>query len=794
MSYEQKNKFSTEIAGRTLTIETGDLAFQTQGSCTVRYGDTVVLATAVRAPEAREGVDFFSLLVDYEERLYAAGIIKGSQWIKREGRPSDESILTTRVIDRSIRPLFKDTTRNDVQVVATVLSYDGENDPDIPALIAASAALAISPIPWNGPVAAVRVGRINGEWVLNTTFEAKKKSDLDLILAGTADHAVMIDCEAKEAPEEVVQDAVAFGMKHLKPIIALIEQVVAAVGQPKVTEAALTPEELAQRQKVATKLDAAIGNDLQTIFGHTSKAAYKAAVHALEEKVEASLKADSEVSKEDRAYGMKLFEERLDHAARRAVLDTGTRVDGRGIDELRTITSQVGILPRTHGSGLFQRGETQVLSVVTLGAPGDKQSLEGLDGKDKKRYMHHYNFPGYSVGEVKPQRSTGRREIGHGGLAEKALEPVLPDEKDFPYTIRVVSEVLASNGSSSQASACGSSLALMDAGVPIKRPVAGIAMGLLTDINDPSKYKVITDIQGIEDHSGDMDFKVAGTTEGITAIQLDIKSAGITLEVVKEALAGARKARLQILDVMTKAIAAPRTEMSQYAPRIEVLHIDPEMIRILIGPGGKTINQIIDETGVNIDVEKDGSVFVTSSDAAGLAKAKEWVEQLTKEVKVGEDYEGTITQIIKGRMNGDEIGAIVEFLPGKDGMVHISEIANYRIGKVSDVWKIGDRVKVRVKDVDREAGKISLTHRPFSEDITAPEAPAPHRGDDHGGFDRPRPGGRGGYGGGHDRGPRRDDRPRPDFTPNPAQRPDQPKEPFQPLDRITPAPRHDLDV
>ena len=801
MSYEQKNKFSTEYCGRTLTIETGSLAFQAHGSCTVRYGDTVVLATAVRAPEPREGVDFFPLLVDYEERLYAAGIIKGSQWIKREGRPSDESIITTRVIDRSIRPLFKDTARNDVQVVVTVLSYDGENDPDIPAIIAASTALAISPIPWNGPLAGIRVGRINGEWVLNTTYEARKKSEMDLILAGTADHVVMLDCEGSEVADDVVHDAIGFGLKHLRPALDLINQVVAAVGQPKIAEPALTEGEQAMHSKVAAKVDAAIGGDLQTIFGHTTKTAYRAAVRALEEKVEHALKEDSEVSKEARAFGMKLFEERLDHAARHAVLETGTRVDGRAVDEIRPLSASVGILPRTHGSGLFQRGETQVLSTVTLGAPGDQQSLEELDGKGKKRYMHHYNFPGFSVGEVKPQRSTGRREIGHGALAEKALEPVLPDEKEFPYTIRVVSEVLASNGSSSQASACGSTLALMDAGVPLKRPVAGIAMGLLADLNDPTKYRVITDIQGIEDHSGDMDFKVAGTTQGITAIQLDIKLGGITMDVVKQTLEGARQARLKILDVMAQAIAAPRAEMSPYAPRIEVLHIDPEMIRVLIGPGGKTINQIIDETGVNIDVEKDGTVFITSANADGMAKAKEWVEQLTKEVKVGEDYEGTVTQIIKGRMNGDEIGAIVEFLPGKDGMVHISEIANYRIGKVSDVWKIGDRVKVRVKDVDREAGKISLSHRPFSEDITVPEAPMPHRGDGgRGGFDRgprrrddrgPRHGG-GGYAPRHDA--PRHDAPRRDFSPNPGTRPDQPHEPFQPLDRIAPAPRHDLDV
>lgn len=747
MSYQQPNNFSINLAGRELVISTGSLAFQAHGSCTVKYGDTVVLATAVTTDEPREGVDFFPLLVDYEERLYAAGIIKGSQWIKREGRPSDEAILTTRVIDRSIRPLFKDSARKDVQVVLTVLSFDGENDPDIPALIAASTALAISPIPWNGPLGGVRVGRINGEWVLNGSYEARSKSDLDMIIAGTADQVVMVDAEAKELPNDVIYDAIAFGLKHIKPIIKLIEEVVAKVGQSKIAEIEPTAEELAKRELIAGKVDAIIGDKLQDIFGHTSKAAYKSAVAQLSNTVDETLKADNEVSKEDRAYGLKLFEERLDHAARRLVLEKGLRVDGRAIDEIRPLSANVSLLPRTHGSGLFQRGETQVLSIVTLGAPGDQQSLEEIEGKSKKRYMHHYNFPGFAVGEVKAVKSTGRREIGHGALAEKALEPVLPPEADFPYTIRVVSEVLASNGSSSQASVCGSSLALMDAGVPIKRHVAGVAMGLLADPNNTTKYKVITDIQGIEDHSGDMDFKIAGTTEGITAMQLDIKLGGISMDVIKEALENGRQARLKVIDTMTQAIAAPRPELSPHAPRIATIHINPELIRVLIGPGGKTINQIIDETGVNIDVEKDGTVFITSAHAEGLTKAKQWVEQLTHEVTVGEDYEGTVTQIIKGRMNGDEIGAIVEFLPGHDGMVHISELANYHVNKVSDLVKVGDKIKVRVKDVDKEAGKVSLTHRPFVEGYDEHQPIMPrsprrfdrndHRGGHSGGGSRP---------------------------------------------------------
>lgn len=701
-------KFSLEIAGRELKVEIGKLAQQAHGACTVSYGDTVVLATAVTSHQVREGVDYFPLMVDYEERLYAAGKIKGSRFIKREGRATDEAVLTARLIDRSIRPLFKESERNDVQVVVTVLSYDGINPPDFPALIATSLALGISPIVWDGPLAGVQVGRINGEWVLNCTVEAKQKSDLDLFIAGSKEEAIMIEAGAREVTEADMYAGIEFAGKHIRKILPFLEDIIAQVGQPK-EEPVRDEEKEAVLNQVKTKVDAVLAQeDIASCF-HPDKSRMKAAWQAITEKVDQILKDDNEVNKEGRAMGVAMISEALAKAFKSLVLDKKQRPDGRAFDQVRPLSAEVAVLPRTHGSALFNRGETQVLSIVTLGAPGDEQTLDTMEESGTKKYMHHYNFPGFSVGEVRPLRGPGRREIGHGALAEKALMPVLPEEGNFPYTIRVVSEVLSSNGSSSQASVCGSSLALMDAGVPVKAAVAGVAMGLVRDDKDHKRYEILTDIQGIEDHEGHMDFKIAGTRQGITAIQMDIKLGGISYDIVSRTLAGAKAAREKILAVMDQAIAQARPELSPYAPRITTLRIDPEKIREVIGTGGKVINEIIDKCGVTIDVEQDGLIMITSTDEAGALKAKEWIENIVKELEVGEIYEGEVIRIVSDKNGGGEIGAIVQLLPGKDGMVHISEIAYRRIAKVSDVIKLGDKVKVKVMDIDKEKGRVSLS-------------------------------------------------------------------------------------
>lgn len=742
--------FTADIGGKTLSIQTGKYAGLANAACTVQYGDTVVLATVVRSGKVREGIDYFPLMVDYEERLYAAGKIKGSRFIKREGRPTDEAILTGRVIDRSVRPLFDSRMRNDVQVSVLVLSVDQENDPDMPALIGAATVLSMSEIPWNGPIAGVRVGQINGEWVLNPSYEARLKSDLDLVLAASKEKAVMIEAGAKQVDEATVAGAVEFGLKHNRKIIELIEQVVAAVGKPKIV-IATEGADADMKKKLHAKVEAFFTAEKeQSLFVDPTKQAQSTAIKNLTAELDVMLKADNEVSKDERAIGVGMLDEFISEAAMALVLETGKRVDGRGVDELRSLSAEVALLPRTHGTGVFQRGETQVMSIVTLGSPGDEQTLDGMEENGKKRYMHHYNFPSYSVGEVKPNRGPGRREIGHGALAEKALMPVLPDKESFPYTIRVVSEVLSSNGSTSQASACGSSLALMDAGVPISAPVAGIAMCLIVDPKDASKYKVITDIQGLEDHAGGMDFKVAGTTKGITAIQVDIKVDGLTMDMVKEALTGAQKARLQILDVMAKAIAEPRKELSPYAPRITSIRINPELIRDVIGKGGETINKIIDECGgadvTKIDIDDDGLIFITSTNSEMAKKAEEWIKNITREVVVGEIFEGTVTQIMKDRNSGGEIGAIVEFAPGKDGMVHISEFASARIRAVSDIVQVGQKLKVKVMEVDKERGRISLSVKALGaeSDLVIPESA----------FDTGGQGGFNGTGGRDHRGPR----------------------------------------
>ncbi len=701
-------KFSTEVAGIELSVEVGKLAQQAQGSCTVTYGETVVLATAVSSSSPRDGIDYFPLMVDYEERLYAAGKIKGSRFIKREGRATDDAILTARLIDRSIRPLFKESQRNDVQVVVTVLSYDGINEPDFPSLIAASIALGISPITWGGPLAGIKIGRIGSEWVINPSVEARQKSDFDLLVAGVKDQVVMIEAGAKQVPEAIMIEAIEFAGKHIQKILPFIEKIIKEVGVAK-QEASIDPEKAATRQLVTDKVQTFLATkNLDNCF-QADKSKMKAAIEEVKAELDQVLKVDNEVSKDARAMGISMLDQVLEKTFKTLVLEKNKRPDNRAFDEIRPLSAEVAILPRTHGSALFSRGETQVLSVVTLGAPGDEQTLDSMEESGTKKYMHHYNFPGYSTGEVKPLRGPGRREIGHGALAEKALVAVLPDGADFPYTIRVVSEVLGSNGSSSQASICGSTLSLMDAGVPIKAPVAGIAMGLVVDDQDPNKYQILTDIQGIEDHSGHMDFKVAGTEAGITAIQLDIKLGGINYNVVKETITKARVARMKVLEVMAKAIAAPRAELSQYAPRIITLRIDPDKIREVIGTGGKIINEIIDKCGVQIDIEQDGLVLITSTDGEGAKKAKIWIENIVKEIEVGEIYEGKVTQIIKDRNSGSEIGAIVELVPGKDGMVHISQVSYTRIAKITDQINIGDTVKVKVVDVDKANNRVSLS-------------------------------------------------------------------------------------
>ncbi|MFH0779466.1 MAG: polyribonucleotide nucleotidyltransferase [Parcubacteria group bacterium] len=705
-------KFETEVAGKKLIIKTGEYAKQSNGCCTVQYGDTMVLATVVINQKPREGTSFFPLMVEYEEKMYAAGKIKGGRFIKRETRPTDEAILVARMIDRGLRPLFDETIRRDIQVVVTVLSIDGENDPDISAIIAASTAIHISDIPWNGPLAGVRVGQIEGEWVLNPTYTARLKSNLDLGFSVCRDKVMMVESSASEVDEKTVFEAFKFGIKHARKITDLIEEARAGAGKEKISVTQIEPiEELDENQKNSLNdlikiqeecKELALNNLHKYLFNipQGSKRERKDILHKLEDELTKFL-TDKQVGKERREKILAFFPEFIEAEITKAVLEKDLRVDGRKLDQIRALECGVGMIPRTHGSGVFNRGETQVLSTVTLGAPGDEQVLEGMETSGKKRYMHHYNFPPYSVGEASPMRGAGRREIGHGALAEKAIVPVLPDKNEFPYTIRVVSEVLSSNGSSSMASTCGSTLALMDAGVPIKKPVAGIAIGLAS--NDKGEFKILTDIQDLEDGKGGMDFKVAGTRDGITAIQMDTKTLGLTLEIIEQALDRGKKARMEILDCIAKTIAEPRKELSQYAPRIEILHINPDKIRDVIGPGGKIINKIIDETGVAIDIEDDGSVFITSVSADGMAKAVEIIKSITREAVVGEIYAGTVVKIM-------DFGAFVEIFPGTDGLLHISEITNKeRVNDVRKYLKEGQQVKVKVLNIDKETGKISLS-------------------------------------------------------------------------------------
>ena len=752
-------KVALQLGDSEITFETGKMAMQANAAVVARQGDTVVLATAVFGRK-REGMDYFPLLVDYEERLYAAGKIKGSRWVKREGKATDEAILTGRVIDRSIRPLFPDGMRNDVQVVVTVLSIDGVHEPDMLSANAASAALTMSDIPFDGPISVVRVGKIDGKFVLNPSREALKTAQMDLIVSGTGEHILMVEAGANLVPEEDIVGGMKFAEQYLKQLNALQNQLREAAGKPKrEVERIEVNKDILERVKVhATeeKIDAALYV--------ANKEQRESNVKDLEEEIvkavtEAYLKEKKEI-----VPGLESTEEVLEEAQikkevlaamdkvmkkyiQKNILEKERRVDGRRLDETRKVTAEVDILPRTHGSSLFTRGETQVLNTITLGSKGDEQLLDGMEDPGEgtaKRYIHHYNMPGYSVGEVAPIRGPGRREIGHGALAERALEPVLPSQEEFPYTMRLVSEAISSNGSTSMASTCGSTLSLMAAGVPIKAMIGGVAMGLVLD-EETGKFKVLTDIAGIEDFNGHMDFKVTGNETGITALQMDVKVRGITTEILEKALAQAKPGRLHILDKMKEAIKEPRKELSKYAPRITSFMIHPDKIREVIGTGGKVINGIIAETGVKIDIEDSGLVMVTSTDAAASEKAVNWIKNIVKEIQAGEVYDGKVTRLMN-------FGAFVEILPGKEGMVHISELANYRVNKVEDVVKVGDSLKVQVKEID-DQGRINLTHRPF-----APK-PEPGQGGDMGGGDRGGFGGHGDRGGrpnGGDRGPRRD--------------------------------------
>lgn len=688
-----QNIFEATFAGRKLKADIGKYAMLSDGAVLLSYGDTVILVTANAASEPKEGIDFFPLSVDYEERLYAVGKIPGG-FIKREGKPTEKAVLSARAIDRPIRPLFPKGYFNDVQVVCTVMSVDTDNPPEILAMNGASLALHISDIPFGGPVAAVLVGRIDGKFIINPNSEEREKSDLHLVVSSTKERVMMVEAGGKEIAEDDMYEAIMFGFDACQEVIKFQEEVRNAIGKEKVT-----PNLFKVPEEIETSVRQYAEDKLWEVFKITDRQDRQNETDIIKDD---TLEHFKEIFPDmEREIGDVLYRIQKQHV-RRMILEEKRRPDGRTFDEIRTLNSGVSILPRTHGSGVFQRGQTQVLTAATLGPLGDVQVLDGLGDEEFKRYMHHYNFPPYSTGEVRFMRGPGRREIGHGALAERALEPVIPSETDFPYTIRLVSEVLSSNGSTSQASVCASTLSLMDAGVPIIRPVAGIAMGLVTS-EDLSKAEVLTDIQGIEDFFGDMDFKVAGTEKGITAIQVDTKIKGLPSNVIKEAIIKARKARMQILDNMLKTIPEPRKELSKYAPRIIFMNIDPDKIRDVIGPGGKTINKIIAETGVKIDIEDDGRLFICAVNVDDGLRAQKIIEGLTKEVEAGEIYLGKVNRITN-------FGAFVEILPGKEGLVHISKLAHERVNKVEDVVNIGDEILVKVTEIDNQ-GRINLSRK-----------------------------------------------------------------------------------
>ncbi|MFB5067188.1 MAG: polyribonucleotide nucleotidyltransferase [Candidatus Wallacebacter cryptica] len=687
--------FTIELGHRTLSLEFGELAKQANGSVLVRYGDTVVLVTATMAKQPRPDIDFFPLVVDYEEKMYSVGKIPGG-WGRREGRPGEEAVLAARMIDRPLRPLFPEGFRNDVQIIASVLSVDQNNSPSIAAMIGASAALTVSDIPFEGPIGGVKVGRVDGKYVINPNQVEEEKSDLDLVVAGTADAIMMVEAGANEVDEEAMLQAILFGHEEIKKICALQEDIRAQIGKPKIEV------ELFQPDHDVTQWVSDFATDkLREALYNQDKLEREDDVSKVRELVHETYL--QEFGEEKHLENQKAINTVLDDLTKtivRSMIIKGIRPDGRKLDEIRPITVNVGKLPRTHGSGLFTRGQTQVLTVCTLGLKSDEQLLDNLTEEDRKRYIHHYNFPPFSVGEVRPLRSPGRREIGHGALAERALLPMIPGEEEFPYTIRLVSEVLESNGSSSMASVCGSTLALMDAGVPIKSPVAGIAMGL---VKYEDQVAILTDIQGLEDALGDMDFKVAGTEQGITALQMDIKVGGVSEAILREALAQAREGRLFILDKMLGVIDKPREDLSPYAPRIITMEIPVDRIRDVIGPGGKTIRKIIEETNVAIDIDDDGRVYIASTADGDGEKASKMIESYTKDVEVGASYLGVVKRIMK-------FGAFVEILPGKEGLVHISQLANERVNKVEDVLNIGDEVLVKVTEIDRQ-GRINLSRK-----------------------------------------------------------------------------------
>ena len=687
-----KQIFKTEIAGKPFIVEVGELAKQASGAAMIHYGDTSVLATVTGSKEPKD-LPFFPLTVNYEERLYAVGKIPGG-FIKREGRPSEKAVLTSRLIDRPIRPLFPEGYRNDVQVISMVLSVDQDSPSEIAAMIGSSIALGVSDIPFDGPIAGVNVGRIDGEFVINPTVEERKKSDLELTVAGTKDAINMVEASSDEVTEEVILEAIMFAQEEIKRLVIFQEEIYEAVGKEKMEVTLFDLD-----KELAADLEARLKDRVSKAIQTYDKLEREAAIAVIKTEIVETYE-ENEADEETIDQVKEILEQMVKDEVRRLITVDKIRPDGRTPDEIRPLASRVKLLPRTHGSGLFTRGQTQALSVATLGALGDVQILDGLDLEETKRFMHHYNFPHFSVGETGPIRGPGRREIGHGALGERALEKVIPSEEDFPYTIRVVSEVLESNGSSSQASICAATLAMMDAGVPIKAPVAGIAMGL---IKEGENYTVLSDIQGLEDFLGDMDFKVAGTEKGITALQMDIKIDGLSRDILEEALQQARVGRIHILNHMTSVISEPNKELSDYAPKIITMSIKPEKIRDVIGPSGKQINEIIDETGVKIDIEQDGTVFIGSTDQAMNEKAKKIIEDIVREVQAGEMYLATVKRI-------EKFGAFAELFKGKDGLIHISELDTKRTDKVEDVVKIGDKIMVKVKEIDRQ-GRVNLSRK-----------------------------------------------------------------------------------
>ena len=702
--------FKTMFAGRELEVEVGRLALQTNASCTVRYGETVVLATAVMNKDA-SNADYLPLMVEFEEKMYAAGKIKGSRFMKREGRAGDEAILAGRLIDRGLRPLFNQKIRHDIQVIITVLSLDEDNDPDVLGIIASSCVLAISDIPFHGPIAGVRLGYKNNEFIVNPTYTERKDLDLDLAVSGNGEKILMIEMQGNEAKEELMEKAFKKAMDEMIPVVEFIKNIEKEIGKTKIDEESLCAEKLSTEEALVAEetrkfMKPLLDKYLFNIPVGTKrerkivlKELYKLAVEFIESKKTAENNLNGEKILDS------FFEDYVEEEVSLAILENDKRVDGRKIEDVRGLSAETAILPRTHGSAIFRRGEIQVLSVVTLGAPGDGLEIDNMEESSTKKYMHHYNDAPFSYGEAAPLRSLGRRAIGHGALAEKAVFPLIPKEEEFPYTIRVVSEVMSSNGSSSMASICGSTLSLMDAGVPIKKLAAGIAIGMAQ--NKAGDWKTFTDLQDMEDGFGGMDFKVGGTRDGITAIQMDTKSDGLTMDIIKDALGKAQRARYQILDVLEATIKEPRKELSKYAPRIETLKINPDKIKDVIGAGGKMIKEIVEATGVDIDINDDGLVFVTSKDSISMAKAIDWIKDIVREFKVGEVIEGKVVRIMP-------FGAIVELSASADGMVHISEISYRRVAQVEDVLKIGDKVKVKIMEKD-QTGKLSLSMKALEE-------------------------------------------------------------------------------